>query len=122
MSDQLERFFGAWGEADDGARMEALEGALAPAFTYSDPRSPGRVTDIAQLNDYLAAFTANAPGWTAKVLRSDGLNGYSRVLVAFGGPGPDGSEMTQHGQYFAETDEMGRIETLAGFAGPGGIE
>ena len=122
MSERLERFFGAWGEADDGARMAALEDALAPGFTYSDPRSNGRVSDIGALNDYLAAFTANAPGWTASVVRSDTVNGYTRALVAFGGPGPDGAKMVQHGTYFAETDDMGRIETLAGFVGAGGIE
>ena len=84
MTDSLDRFFAAWSAADDDARMEALEGALAPAFTYSDPRSPGRVTDIAGLNDYLAAFAASAPGWSARVLRADTVNGYARVLVAFG--------------------------------------
>ena len=122
MADSLERFFGAWGETSDDARMEALEGALAPGFTYSDPRSNGRLSDIAALSDYLSAFTANAPGWTARVVRADVVNGYTRALVAFGGPGPDGSEMTQHGTYFAETDDLGRIETLAGFVGAGGIE
>ena len=113
----LETFFGAWGETDAGPRAAAIADAMAPQFTYSDPRSGARITDLDALTDYVSQFSANAPGWTASVAASDAANGFTRALVAFGGMGPDGSEMIQHGTYFAELDGDGRIVTLAGFVG-----
>ncbi len=122
MSDSLATFFGAWSTTDPAARQSAIESAMAPAFNYSDPRSNGRLTDTAALADYVGAFSANAPGWTATVAHADTRDGYVRALVAFGGKGPDGSEMIQHGQYFAELDSDGRIMMLAGFVGTGAPE
>ncbi len=118
----LETFFEAWGMGDDGPRSEAIDAAMAGAFVYSDPRSGERITDKAALIAYVGQFSANAPGWTATVVKTEEANGFARAIVAFGGKGPDGSEMVQHGTYFAETDGEGRITTLAGFVGLGTLE
>ena len=52
-------------------------------------------------------FSANAPGWTAKVVKTDEVGGAVRATVAFGGMGPDGKEMVQHG---AEQHHIGGFE------------
>lgn len=122
MTDSVATFFDAWSMTDADARRRAIDSAMAPAFTYSDPRSGGRLTDPGALNDYLGAFSANAPGWTATVASADTRDGYVRALVAFGGKGPDGTDMVQHGQYFAELDGDGRIATIVGFVGTGAPE
>jgi hypothetical protein len=41
-----------------------------------------------------------------------------RATVAFGGMGPDGKEMVQHGQYFADM-ESDKIARMVGFVGIG---
>ena len=63
-------------------------------------------------------FSANAPGWAAKVVGTDTTGGMTRATVAFGGKGPDGKDMTQLGQYFVETDGD-RISRMVGFVGTG---
>jgi hypothetical protein len=63
-------------------------------------------------------FSENAPGWSAKVIKSDTISTVTRVTVAFGGMGPDGSEQTQLGQYFAEKDGD-LVSRLVGFVGTG---
>ncbi|EAR52401.1 hypothetical protein OG2516_07987 [Oceanicola granulosus HTCC2516] len=117
MREALDTFFSAWGETDADRRRELISGVLAPAFSYCDPRTPGRITTADALLDYVGAFSANAPGWTASVVRADGHHGYTRALVAFG----DG-EMAQHGTYFGEADESGNIVLLTGFVGTGVAE
>ncbi|NRD74546.1 hypothetical protein HQQ94_15135 [Shewanella sp. VB17] len=63
-------------------------------------------------------FSANAPGWSAKVVKSDTVSGVTRVTVAFGGMGPDGSEQVQLGQYFLEKNgEL--VSRMVGFVGTG---
>ena len=118
MADALHIFFAAWGEADPDARLEAVIGTLSTGFVYCDPRTPGRITTEDELLDYIAAFTADAPGWWAKAERVDHHHGFWRVLVAFG----EGDETKMRGTYFAELDDLGRIELLAGFRGDGAAE
>ncbi len=118
MSDPITNFFHAWGEADADARSKAIEASFHDAGTYADPRAPEPITGTAALSDYVGMFSANAPGWTAKVVKSDTTAGLTRVTVAFGGKGPDGSDMVQHGQYFAETED-GKITRMTGFVGTG---
>ena len=115
MATAFETFFKAWGQRDDAARTEAIEGAMSSGFVYADPRSPGEVSDLGPLADYVAAFGANAPGWIAEVKRDDTTQGWHRLLVEFG----DGDQMRQHGTYFGKLDAAGRIETLVGFVGAG---
>jgi len=119
MSDPIDTFFAAWSETDADKRAALIASATAPDVTYSDPRSGGRLAGQSALSDYVGMFSANAPGWTAKVVSSDAVNGYARTLVAFGGMGPDGAEMTQHGTYFSETDNTGNLVMIAGFVGTG---
>ena len=113
----LSQFFDAWSQTDAAARHAAIDGAMADRFAYSDPRSGGRLTALDALADYVGQFSANAPGWTAQVEASDTQNGFVRALIRFGGKGPDGSDMAQHGTYFADLDADGKITSLAGFVG-----
>ena len=120
MTDTITAFFDQWSEADGEARRAALTGLLAPEFLYADPRSPEAIDAVGPLNDYIGQFTQNA-GWTARVVRSDATAGIVRALIAFGGPGPDGTEMVQHGTYFIET-EGDRLTRIIGFKGTGAPE
>ena len=118
MADSLTTFFDAWGTADAAARKDMIADATTADVTYSDPRSGSRLSGQDAVADYVGMFSANAPGWTAKVVSSDEINGYSRSIIAFGGMGPDGTEMTQHGTYFCETVD-GKLSMIAGFVGTG---
>ncbi|MBU2991806.1 nuclear transport factor 2 family protein [Octadecabacter sp. 1_MG-2023] len=122
MSDALTTFFDAWGTEDADARLAMLKYACSSTVTYSDPRSGERLSGIQAVADYVGMFSANAPGWTAKVTSCDEVNGYSRAIVAFGGMGPDGTEMVQHGTYFCEAGADGKLTMLAGFVGVGAVE
>ena len=117
MSDALDTFFAAWAETDADKRAAMIAEACSEGCTYSDPRSGARLTSGDAIADYVGMFSANAPGWTAKVETSDVVNGYIRAKVAFGGMGPDGSEMIQHGTYFAEANVDGKLTLIAGFVG-----
>ena len=117
----IEAFFDAWGMSDEAARNAAISGALTSGATYAEPRSDGALVGPTAIAEYVAMFSANAPGWTAKVVKSDVIAGLSRVTVAFGGQGPDGNEMVQHGQYFAELED-GKVARLTGFVGTGAPE
>ena len=121
MSDAITGFFGAWGETGAEPRAAAIKAAMADDFVYIDPRVPGPITSLDALADYVGQFSANAPGWSARAVKTDVLHGHARVLVAFGGKGPDGSEMVQHGTYFAEM-AGDRIARLVGFVGTGAPE
>ncbi len=119
MTDALTTFFGAWSETDADNRRAQIDAAIVEGGTYSDPRSGARLTSNAEISEYVGMFSASAPGWTATVESADEVNGYCRAIIAFGGKGPDGSDMVQHGTYFAETDAGGKLTTLAGFVGTG---
>ncbi|MCY4180302.1 MAG: hypothetical protein OXD48_08520, partial [Litoreibacter sp.] len=93
----------------------------AQTGTYADPRSEGVLIGPAAIAGYVNMFSANAPGWTAKVVKTDETAGSLRATVAFGGMGPDGPEMVQHGQYFADFDGE-RITRMIGFVGTGAPE
>lgn len=121
MSDAISTFFDAWSETDATARMDLISKACAPDATYSDPRSGGRLSGLDAVSDYVGMFSANAPGWIAKVVGDDDVNGYHRGIVAFGGTGPDGAEMVQHGTYFSDVAD-GKITAMAGFVGLGSVE
>ncbi|SEW28127.1 SnoaL-like domain-containing protein [Cognatiyoonia koreensis] len=120
MSDPIETFFDAWGMSDDAARADAIASVYADGGTYTDPRSPDTLSGAA-IAEYVNMFSANAPGWSAKVVKSDSIGGVIRTTVAFGGKGPDGSDMVQHGQYFADLAD-GKITRMVGFVGTGAPE
>ncbi len=122
MSDALTTFFSAWSETDATKRSDLIADALTADATYSDPRSGGRLAGHDAISDYVGMFSANAPGWSASIVSSDVINDYARTIVAFGGKGPDGSDMVQHGTYFSDHNDAGKITMVAGFVGTGASE
>lgn len=118
MSDCIASFFEAWQIEDAESRSTKIKSAVTESIQYNDPRTPETLNGIEALSNYVAMFSANAPGWTAKVIKSDTIAGVTRVTVAFGGVGPDGSHQVQHGQYFVEK-EGDLISRLVGFVGTG---
>ena len=121
MADPIVTFFEAWELEASDARQEKITSAVTKTIQYDDPRTPETVNGIEALNEYVGMFSANAPGWSAKVIASDTTAGMTRATVAFGGMGPDGKEMVQHGQYFVETDGN-LISRMVGFVGTGATE
>lgn len=118
MSDPIASFFDAWQLESDDARLEKIASAVKTNVRYDDPRTPDTLNGIEALNRYVGMFSANAPGWSAKVIGSDTTAGMTRVTVAFSGAGPDGNEMVQLGQYYVET-EGELISRMVGFVGTG---
>jgi hypothetical protein len=121
MSDPISTFFDAWQLESADARNEKITSAVSVSIEYDDPRTPQTVKGIEALNEYVGMFSANAPGWSAKVIGSNTTAGMTRATVAFGGKGPDGNEMVQLGQYFVET-EVDLITRMVGFVGTGAQE
>ncbi len=118
MSDAITAFFDTWGLSDDDARATAIAAVYSETGSYADPRALEPMIGPAAIASYVNMFSANAPGWTAKVVKSDEIAGTHRATVAFGGKGPDGNEMVQMGQYFAEMSG-GKITRMIGFVGTG---
>lgn len=121
MSDSVSIFFDAWQIESAEERLKSITGAVTADIQYDDPRTPQTINGIGALNEYVGMFTANAPGWSARVIGSDTTAGMTRVTVAFGGMGPDGNDMVQLGQYFVETDGD-LISRMVGFVGTGAHE
>lgn len=99
-------------------RLEKISSSVASSIVYVDPRTPAPITGISALGEYVGMFSAHAPGWSAKVVGRDTIAGMTRATVAFSGKGPDGTEQTQLGQYFVESDG-GLITRMVGFVGVG---
>ena len=118
MTDPIDTFFSAWQLESHDARLEKITQSVASNVVYVDPRTPEPITGIDALNEYVGMFSANAPGWSAKVVVSDTIAGTARATVAFSGKGSDGTEQTQLGQYFVESDG-GLISRMVGFVGIG---
>jgi len=118
MSDALSNFFAAWQMQSADERYKAISSVVTPDIQYDDPRTPETITSTQALSDYVGMFSENAPGWVAEVVSSSSTAGMTRVNVAFRGQGPDGTEMTQPGQYFAEF-KGDLICRMVGFAGTG---
>lgn len=121
MSESITTFFDAWGMSDDAVRLNAITAAFTADGSYADPRSPSMLKGPTAIAEYVNMFAANAPGWTAKVVNLSTTADIHRATVAFGGMGPDGKEMVQHGQYFADMDGD-KIARLIGFVGMGAPE
>lgn len=118
MPDPISTFFAAWQVDDAEARREILSQAVDTKIAYTDPRTPETIIGIDTLNDYVGMFSANAPGWCAKVIANDKTGSMMRSTVAFSGPGPDGTEQVQYGQYFVEMD-ADLVARMVGFVGTG---
>lgn len=118
MREAIETFFSAWGMADTNARMAAISSCYSAEGTYADPRSSGALIGCDAIAAYVSMFSENAPGWEALVVKFDAIESTIRATMAFGGKGPDGSDMVQHGQYFAEFKDD-KISKMVGFVGTG---
>jgi len=118
MSDCITTFFEAWQIEEDEARLAKINSSVTGSIRYDDPRTPETLLGIEALNNYVAMFSENAPGWSAKVIKSDAIATVTRVTVAFSGVNPDGSQQVQLGQYFVETEEE-LISRMVGFVGTG---
>ena len=116
--DPIAIFFDAWQMTEANDRLEKITSAVTTRIQYDDPRTPETIKGIDALSEYVGMFSANAPGWTAKVVKSDTINNMIRATVAFGGMGPDGNEMIQYGQYFVEK-KGDLISRMVGFVGTG---
>jgi hypothetical protein len=118
MSDCITDFFEAWQIKDAEARLAKISHAVTETISYDDPRTPETLNGIQALSNYVAMFSENAPGWSAKVVNSDTTASVTRVTVAFSGIGPDGLQQVQLGQYFVEKDRD-LISRMVGFVGTG---
>lgn len=121
MSDSITTFFAAWQLQAADARLEKISSAVTANVKYDDPRTTQTIKGVDALSDYVGMFSDNAPGWSATVLSSDVIAGVSRATVAFGGVGPDGKDMVQHGQYFVEK-KGDLISRMVGFVGTGQVK
>lgn len=118
MPDPISAFFDAWQLTDESERLARIAAAVSPDIQYSDPRAPETINGVNALSEYVGMFSANAPGWSAKVVNTDTTAGMTRATVAFEGKGPDGKDMVQHGQYFVEQNGES-ISRMVGFVGTG---
>lgn len=118
MSDPITTFFDAWELEAASARFEKITNAVTENIQYDDPRTPEVIQGRQALTDYVGMFSASAPGWSAKVVKSDTTAGMFRATVAFVGMGPDGKDMVQLGQYFIEMNGD-LISRMVGFVGIG---
>ena len=116
MTARISIFFEAWTIKDEQTRLAKISKVVAETIEYDDPRTPETLKGITALSDYLGIFSANAPGWTAKVIKSDRIGKFTRATVSFNGMGPDGKEKVQLGQYFSENDGD-LITRMVGFVG-----
>lgn len=121
MSDCTNIFFEAWQIEDAESRLSKITSAVTGGIQYNDPRTPEALNGIAALNNYVGMFSSNAPGWSAKVVKSDTTANVTRITVAFSGSGPDGIKQVQFGQYFVENDGY-LISRMVGFVGTGELE
>jgi len=118
MSNPIASFFDAWQLEAADSRLEQIVSAVSSDVQYTDPRTPETIKGVDALSEYVGMFSANAPGWTAKVQSTDTVADVTRATVAFGGKGPDGNDMVQLGQYFVEMDGH-LISRMVGFVGTG---
>ncbi|MFK7992599.1 MAG: hypothetical protein AB8B87_00575 [Granulosicoccus sp.] len=121
MPDPISSFFDAWQIDSADERHKTISSVVTSNVQYDDPRTPKTVNGVDALSEYVGMFSANAPGWTAKAVKTDTTAGISRATVSFSGMGPDGKEMVQLGQYFVETDGN-LISRMVGFVGTGAQE
>lgn len=118
MSDSITTFFEAWQIKEAEPRFEKIKSAVTEHIQYDDPRTPTTIIGQQALSDYVGMFSANAPDWSARVVKSDTIAEVTRVTVAFEGKGRDGSQQVQLGQYFVEKEDD-LVSRMVGFVGTG---
>ena len=117
MVQSLQDFFTAWTEPDAATRDGLIKGAIAPEFSYIDPRTEAPITEADAICAYVGQFLPNCPPG-AKVIGGDPVDeklGHARATVHF----VMSEEMRQTGQYFADLDAAGKIVRLIGYVGKG---
>lgn len=112
---QLDSFFEAWGVTDPERRRHLVRSAIAEDGVYADPMTPEPLSGPDAAAAYVAAFTENAPGATARVVDRQERHGTTRATVEF--RMADGE--TQYGQYFVEHADDGKVIRMTGFVGIG---
>ncbi len=115
MTKAITTFFEAWGMSDTVARQTAIHASFATDATYADPRTEVPLIGPADVTDYIAMFSASAPGAVAEVTAVETREGVSRATIAFKMP----NGMEQIGQYFVEHGPDGLIARMVGFVGTG---
>lgn len=115
MTKAITTFFEAWGMSDAVARQTAIHASFDPTATYADPRAPTPLNGPASVAEYVAMFSASAPGAVAEVTTVETREGVSRATVTFKMP----NGMEQIGQYFVEHGPDGLIARMVGFVGTG---
>ncbi|WP_394224029.1 hypothetical protein [Alteromonas gracilis] len=118
MTTPIATFFEAWKIQGAEARFNKISAAVTKNVKYNDPRTQQTLNGILELSDYVGMFSSNAPGWVAEVKKHDEMGDMTRVTVSFSGPGPDGANQEQFGQYFIER-EGDLLSRLYGFVGTG---
>ncbi len=121
MSDAILTFFESWQIEQADSRLEKITNSVTENVQYDDPRTSETISGVGALSDYVGMFSANAPGWSAKVIKSDTTADMIRATVVFSGKGPDGVDQVQYGQYFVEKDGD-LISRMVGFVGTGSPE
>lgn len=118
MAEPISTFFEAWQIQDAQARLNKISAVVTKDVKYDDPRTQATLNGIQALSDYVGMFSASAPGWVAEVKKQDEIGHMIRVTVSFSGPGPDGTNQQQLGQYFIAR-EGNLLSRLCGFVGTG---
>lgn len=103
--------FNAWGDDADDAWESRIAEMTTENIYYADPHMGGLKGRDAMIG-MVAKFRQMMAGGYARAKNDDGYNGHGRAAVTFGKGGAD--MMT--GQYFAQTDEAGKITRLVGFS------
>ncbi|WP_299353905.1 nuclear transport factor 2 family protein [uncultured Shimia sp.] len=118
MSQVIDAFFAAWGETDPKLRAATLRRCLSDDVAYLDPRLTEPLKGIEAVEGYVAMYSTYAPGATAEVIQQTQDGQTTRASVAF----RMSDETVQHGHYFIEADDQGRLTRLEGHVGLGETE
>ncbi|MEM9584599.1 MAG: nuclear transport factor 2 family protein [Pseudomonadota bacterium] len=114
MTHSIKTFFSTWAEPNS----DAIRASVTAGIRYQDPRTPEPLVGPEAVASYVAMFSEHAPGASAEVVAQSETGSFVRATVAF--RMADGKE--QHGQYFVDLSEDGRMQRLIGFAGLGAPE
>ncbi|MDA9008780.1 nuclear transport factor 2 family protein [Alphaproteobacteria bacterium] len=115
MSDNVNKFFAAWGDADNNAQAKTIAETLANDARYADPRTEAPLIGPEAVANYVAQFAQMAPGAMVEAVDVAERDGITRATVEF----KMANGMVQMGQYFIEMDASGKLSRLVGFVGTG---
>ena len=118
MANAVDNFFRSWGNSPEAEalRHDLFGSALAEDCRYCDPRSDGHVVSPHNIAEYVGMFNNQTPGWTAEVVEYEERQPHARAKVKFSGPDAEGKMLEQHGVYFVDMNEDGKLTQIVGFA------